>query len=347
MLRRYLSDVPAGAEDATIPENTVLTRPLTSHSIGKHRPSFERSMRLQHCQRVIANVASDVSQNHIFSFAAALSYYFVLALFPALIAFATFVGYLPIPHLFNTLVGALAEVVPPQSMGLVRRVVADVTSRNHGALLSFGLLAALWTCSSAFATMIEALNVAYNVPETRPMWKTRLLALELTFLIGFLVAIAFAFVIVGPHFGKFLAAHLGLSRQFAGLWPLWQHVLAAILMVLAIEGLYFLAPKVKHSFSDSLPGAVVAVIGWLLLSDGLSLYFQKFGHLNKTNGVLGGGIALLVWLYWSGFIVLVGAELNAEILQLRGDAQHPLKQPAPATIRPQPVTTVDKPDPAA
>jgi membrane protein len=240
----------------------------------------------------------------------------------------------------------MADVLPPQSMGLVRRVVADVTSRNHGALLSFGLLGVLWTSSSAFATMIEALNVAYDVPETRSIWKTRLLALELTVLIGFLVAIAFAFVIVGPHFGKFLAAHLGPSRQFTVLWPLWQHVFAAILMVLAIEGLYFLAPNVMHSFSDSLPGAVVAVIGWLLLSDGLSLYFQKFEHLNKTYGVLGGGIALLVWLYWSGFIVLVGAELNSEILHLRGDAWLPLQQPA-AAIRPQSVTAADEPDPAA
>ena len=269
-------------------------------------------MKVGQWKRVIVNVLLDVNQNHIFPFAAALSYYFLLALFPALIALATFVGYLSIPHLFNAIVGAMAQVVPPQSMGLVRRVVADVTSHNHPALLSFGLLAALWTCSSAFATMIEALNVAYDVPETRPMWRTRLLAFELTFLVGLLVAVAFAFMIVGPHFGKFLAGELGLSRAFAVLWPITQHVLAAILMVLAIEGLYFMAPNVKHSFSDSLPGAVFAVLGWILLSDGLSLYFQKFEHLNKTYGVLGGGIALLVWLYWTGFVILVGAELNSE-----------------------------------
>jgi membrane protein len=94
----------------------------------------------------------------------------------------------------------------PQSMGLLRRVVTDVISRNHAALLSLGLLGALWTSSGSFTTMIQALNVAYSVPETRPMWKTRLLAFELTFLVGLLVAIAFAFLVVGPHFGKFLAA---------------------------------------------------------------------------------------------------------------------------------------------
>src|SRR6516162_245989 len=102
-------------------------------------------MHFRQWKQVAVNVASDVSQNHIFSFAAALSYYFLLGLFPALIVLATFVGYLPIPNLFNTIVGTIAHVVPPESMGLVRGIVSDVTSRNHGALLSFGLLAALWT----------------------------------------------------------------------------------------------------------------------------------------------------------------------------------------------------------
>jgi membrane protein len=277
-------------------------------------------MQLGQWKQIAVNVASDVSQNYIFSFAAALSYYFLLALFPALIVLATVVGYLPIPHLFSTIVATMAHVLPPESMGLVRLVVADVTSRNHGALLSFGLLAALWTCSSAFATMIEALNVAYDVPETRPLWRTRLLAFELTFLIGLLVGVAFAFMIVGPHFGRFLAAELGLSLEFAILWPVLQHVLAAILMVIAVEVLYFLAPDLKQGLHSSLPGAVFAVVAWILLSDGLSLYFQKFSHLNRTYGVLAGCIALLVWLYWSGFVILVGAELNSEIIKLRRNA---------------------------
>ncbi len=296
-------------------------------------------MRLGQWKQIAVNTVSDVGQNHIFSFSAALSYYFLLALFPALIVLATFVGYLPIPHLFNTIVGTMAHVVPPESMGLVRRVVADVTSRNHGALLSFGLLVALWTCSSAFATMIEALNVAYKVSETRPMWRTRLLAFELTFLIGLLVAVAFACVIVGPHFGKFLAIQMGFSLEFAVLWPILQHLFAAILMVLAVEGLYFMAPDLKQSFSSSLPGALFAVVGWILLSDGLSLYFQKFSHLNRTYGVLGGGIALLVWLYWSGFVILLGAELNSAIIKLRSDAASAPEPPLSPEVSSRAATT--------
>jgi membrane protein len=91
-------------------------------------------------------------------------------------------------------------------------------------------------------------------------------------------------------------------------------------MVLAVEGLYFLAPDLKQGLHSSLPGAVFSVVTWILLSDGLSLYFQKFSHLNRTYGVLAGSIALLVWLYWSGFVILLGAELNSEIIKLRRNA---------------------------
>jgi membrane protein len=304
-------------------------------------------MRLQKLKRVLRGAANDIAVNHIFSFAAGLSYYFVLAFFPALIALAAIVAYLPIPNLFNTIVSTLAQVAPPESMGLIRRIVANVISPSRGALLSFGLVGTLWTCSSGFATLIEAVNVAYDVPETRSWWKTRLLAIELIFVVGTLVTLAFAFMIVGPEFGTFLAGQLGLAHAFAAVWPILRYALAISFIVLAVEVVYFLAPNVKERFTSSLPGAVVAVLGWILASDGLSLYFRKFAHLNKTYGVLGGGVALLTWLYWSGFIILVGAELNSEIIQEGGDGTLQLKQPPPAKVRPALATTADAAQPVS
>src|SRR5271166_2614469 len=147
-------------------------------------------------KRAVLGTVNDIAVNHIFSFAAALSYYFVLAFFPALITLAAVVAYLPIPDLFNTIVTTLARVAPPQSMGLIRRIVADVITPSRGALLSFGLVGTLWACSSGFSTLIEAVNVAYDVPETRPWWKTRLLSLQLVFIVGTLVTLAFALIIV-------------------------------------------------------------------------------------------------------------------------------------------------------
>jgi len=298
-------------------------------------------MALRRIKRVVIGTVNDIVGNHILSFAAALSYYFVLAFFPALIALAAIVAYLPVPDLFNTIVGTIARVAPPETMGLIRRIVSDVISPSRGALLSFGLAGALWTCSSGFSEIIEALNVAYDVPETRPLWKTRLLAFELVFLIGSLVTLAFALMIVGPQFGAFLARRLGLSWAFALLWPTVRYVLAVSFTIVAMVQLYLIAPNLRQRFASCLPGAVLAVTGWILLSDALSLYFRKFAHLNKTYGVLGGGVALLTWLYWSGFLILLGAELNSEIIQQRGDGTLQLKQPPPPKVKPIPATTAD------
>ena len=298
-------------------------------------------MLLGRVKRVIVGTANDVDLNHVLCFAAALSYYFVMAFFPALIALAAFVAYLPVPDLFNTIVSTLARVVPPESMGLIRRIVADVITPSRGALLSFGLVGTIWTCSSGFAAMIEALNVAYDVPETRPWWKTRLLAIELIFIIGTLVTLAFTFMILGPRFGEFLANQLGVAPVFAMLWPVLRYVLAITFIVIAVDALYFLAPNLKQRFFQILPGAILAVVGWILLSDGLSIYLHKFAHLNKTYGVLGGGIAFLIWLYWSGFLILLGAELNSEIIQVRGDGTLPLKQPPPEKVKPVAATIAD------
>ncbi len=302
-------------------------------------------MLIRKIKRALVGTVDDIADDHIFSFAAALSYYFVLGFFPALIALAAIVAYLPIPDLFNTIVTNLARVVPPESMGLIRRIVADVITPSRGALLSIGLVGALWTCSSGFATLIEATNVAYDVPETRSWWRTRLLAFELVFLVGTLVTAAFAFMIVGPRFGEFLAGHLGLKREFAVVWPILRYVFSVSFIVLAVETVYVMAPNIKQRVTASLPGAVLAVVGWILLSDGLSLYFRKFAHLNKTYGVLGGGVALLTWLYWSGFIILLGAELNSEIMQQQGDGTLQLKEPPPPKVRPTPPTTGDNAQP--
>jgi membrane protein len=296
-------------------------------------------------KRVIVGTINDVNLNHVLAFAAALSYYFVMAFFPALIALAAIVSYLPVPALFNTIISTMARVAPPECMGLIRRIVADVISPNRGALLSFGLVGTIWTCSSGFAAMIEALNVAYDVPETRPLWKTRLLAIEMTFIIGILVTFAFTFMILGPRFGEFLANQLGLSAIYVVIWPILRYVLAITFIVLAVEGLYYLGPNLKQSFRDFLPGALLAVAGWILLSDGLSLYFHKFANLNKTYGVLGGGVAFLTWLYWSGFLILLGAEFNSEIMQERGDGTLVLKQPPPHRVRPVAATTADAAQP--
>jgi membrane protein len=273
----------------------------------------------------------DVNNNHTLQVSAALSYYFVMALFPALVLLSAFVAYLPVPDLFNQALGLMSHFVPRDGMALVRKVLSDVITPNRGAFLSFGLLGTLWAASGGFANAIEALNIAYDVEETRPFWKTRPLAVALTFLIGLLLLTALSIMVVGPRFGEWLSYRAHLSQLWIWVWPYIHWSLAVGFTVLAVEALYFLAPNVKQRFWATLPGAVVAVGGWIALSYLLGIYFRSFANFNKTYGTLGAAVALMVWLYWTAFAMLVGAELNAELAK-RTRAGPVEQQPEPPVI---------------
>ncbi len=165
-------------------------------------------MRARQIEIAFRSAYEDVDRNHTLQMAAALSYYFVISLFPALIFLSGVVAYIPIPNLFDQALHLIGQFLPSDEMGLVKRVLADVISPNRGAFLSFGLLGTVWTASGGFAATIEALNIAYDVEETRPFWKTRPLAVLLALLLAFLLLTALAVMIAGPEFGRLLTAPL-------------------------------------------------------------------------------------------------------------------------------------------
>jgi membrane protein len=265
--------------------------------------------------------------------AAALSYYFILSFFPALIFLSAVVAYLPVPDLFNEALQLMARFVPPDSMGLVRRVLADVITPNRGTFLSFGILGTLWTASGGFAAAIEALNIAYDVQDDRPFWKTRPLAVGLAFVTGALMLISLSVMIVGPRFGEWLADRVHLSYLFVLLWPYIHWSIAIGFTILAVEALYFLAPNVRQRFFATLPGAVLSVVCWMTLSYLLGFYFRHFANFNKTYGTLGAAIALMTWLYWTGFAMLVGAELNSELAKISKEGKIEEKHEPPSITK--------------
>jgi membrane protein len=276
---------------------------------------------------------SDIQNNHTMQMAAALSYYFVLSLFPALIFLSAVVAYLPVPDLFNQALALMARFLPADTMGLVRRILADVVSPNKGTFLSFGILGALWAASGGFAATIEALNMAYEVKDDRPFWKTRPLAVGLAFITGALMLVALSVMIVGPRFGEWLAGKVHLSNLFVLLWPFIHWTIAVLFTVLAVEVLYFIAPNVKQRFMATLPGAILAVSCWMGLSYLLGVYFRHFANFNKTYGTLGAAVALMIWLYWTGFAMLAGAELNAELAKMSREGRLQEKHEPPAITK--------------
>jgi membrane protein len=275
-------------------------------------------MRLRELKAALRRTYNNVQRKNTTQLAAGLSYYFVMSLFPLLIVFAATVAYLPIPNLFEQALAFAGRFVPPDSIGLVKAVLRQVITPYRGKFLSFGILGTIWAASGGFSSMMAALNVAYDVPENRPFWKTRPLAIGLTFLTGILLVIALALMLVGPNFGGWLAAKIGLGHVFVAMWGYMRWSIAVVFAVLAIEFIYFLAPNVRQRFGKTLPGAAVAVGCWLLLSWALGIYFQHFAKLNKTYGTLAAAIALMVWLYWTAFAILLGGEINADLLEQEG-----------------------------
>lgn len=287
-------------------------------------------------KKLAREIYADVAQKQTLALAAGLSYYFVLSMFPLLILLAAIVSYIPVPDLFARIVNTLAAVIPEQSMGLVRAVLGDVIHAQRGSFLTVGILGVLWGASSGFASLISALNVAYDVPETRPFWKIRLLAILLTFVTGMLLIVGVFVLFLGPQFGAWLAGKIGAGYLFARLWPTLRWSISIAFIVAGVELIFLWAPNIRQRFLLSLPGAVVAAIFWISASYLMGLYFQHFAQFNKTYGTLGAAIALMVWLYWSWFIVLLGAQLNAQLLKtLSYDL--PLKQPRQAPVPMQPL----------
>jgi len=207
----------------------------------------------------------------------------------------------------------MGRILPPDAVGVVYSVLGDVLKSHHGTWLSVGMLGTIWVTSTAFDAMIEALNIAYDATDDRPFWKSRVLAIALAICMGGLLFAALAVMMVGPRFGAWLAIHLKVSMGFAAAWPILHWTLGIGLTILAVEIIYFFAPRVKQRFLATLPGAILFVAVWVGLSFLLGVYFRHFASYSRTYGALGGMIAFMTWLYWTSFVLLLGAELNSEL----------------------------------
>ena len=276
-------------------------------------PRFNREQWLAQGRRVVRLTYAGVRSKHTSQLAAGLSYYFILSLFPLLIAFAAALALVPLPHLFDQILSLMSRFIPPDSMGLVRTVLRDVITPHGGSILSLGIVGAIWAASGGVAALLEAVNTAYNLPDGRSFVRKRLLAIALRFAVGGLAVLAVAFMVVGPGFGRWIAGKAGLGGLFVALWPYLRWLLSIACAVLSIELIYMWAPSTRRPFRSTLPGAVIALSVWLLLSSALGLYLRNFGRLNKTYGTLAAAVALMLWLYWTAFAILVGAQFNSEV----------------------------------
>jgi membrane protein len=258
-------------------------------------------------------VYNELWRTRAFTIAAALAFYFLMSLIPLLLIFSSILQFLPIPNVFQQLLNLMAELVPADSLSFVERIVASILTPNRGKLLSFGILGYIWAASGGFASLIESLNIAYDVPKSRAWWHDRLWALLLTFTSGALVSLSLLAVLSGPHFGHFLNEVFPIPGPLEHIWPTLRVAVIFVTFVAALELVYYKGPNCRHSFISTLPGAVAAIAVWFLGSAGLSYYLGHLSNYNATYGSMGAVIGLMLWLYLTGLAILIGAELNAEL----------------------------------
>ena len=245
--------------------------------------------------------------------AAQLAYYFFFSLFPAVLVGLAFASFFPLEHFVDRMVATLGGVVPGDIIRIVQDQVRKISEGNNGGLLTFGVLAALWSSSAAVMGLIDALNHAYDIEEGRPWWKVRLLSLGLTLGLAAFILIAFALVLVGPTAAEYIARVTGLGPVFAWTWKILQWPVVLALVSIGAGLVYYFAPDAEQEWVWVTPGAILAAIIWLAASLGFKFYVANFATYTETYGAIGGVMVLLLWFYLSGVVFLLGAELNAEI----------------------------------
>ncbi len=278
-------------------------------------------------------VWQEMSNDDIPAYAAQLAYYFLFSLFPFFIFLAALLAYIPIPDLIGQIMTMLGEFLPASVLDMVSGTVLELVTDQKSGLLSFGILLALWAASGAITAITISLNRAYGVREGRPFWKVRLIALGLTVALAALVLVSMALLIFGPELGHWIAAKVGLGSAFDYAWNIARWPITVFLLIFAAALVYYFAPDVEQEWKWVTPGSAFAILSWLLVSFLFGYYVDNFGAYNKTYGSLGAVIGLLTWMYLSGFFLLVGGEINAEIEHAASKGKAPGQKKMPKKRR--------------
>ena len=286
---------------------------------------------------ILKRTAKEFRDDNLTDWAAALTYYGVLALFPALLCLVALVGLLgQYPDTVDALLGIVTQVGQGSAAETLRGPITGVIQGKGGAgaLLGLGLVGALWSASGYIGAFARATNAVYEVREGRPFWKLRPLQILLTLAMVFLLAIVSISLVMTGSLAQAVGDAVGIGNTAVTLWNWLKWPVLVVLVMLMFAVLYWAAPNVRQpGFRWITPGSVVAVLIWIVASAGFGIYVAMFGSYNKTYGSLGGMIGFLVWLWISNIAILFGAELNSEIERQRELAAG---EPAEETLQMEP-----------
>ncbi|HSS39171.1 MAG TPA: YihY/virulence factor BrkB family protein [Polyangia bacterium] len=285
-------------------------------------------------------VYREYNHDNVADTAAVLGYYFVYSLFPFLFFLATLGAYIPhVQSSMGTLLARAHALLPAQAMDIIEKNVHAVLGKPRPRLLTIGLVGTLYSASRGVDAVRKALNLAYDVKESRAMWKTELLAFGMTMGSAALVLFGIAGLIAGGDVGLWLAGKLDIAPVYAIVWTWLRWPVTALLVMSCAAIGYYVLPDVEQEFRFITPGSIVGTLVWLVATWGFSVYAGHFGSYNVTFGSIGGVVLLMTWFYITGFIFIMGGEINA-ILEAASDegkasgARAPGEAPPPPSQRP-------------
>ena len=262
-------------------------------------------------------VASEVMRDNVLGLAAQLAYYFFFSLFPIFLFLAPMLSLVGDKQTtLNFILEQLAGAVPPEAYAVFRGTVEQVVfSENAPGLISVGALLALWAGSNIFSALMDALNHAYGVTETRPWWKRKLISMAAVIVVGLIVMTASIVILAGEDIVNWAADQIGLGSLGRMLWTVVPLALAFAALVAVGWGTLNYLPNVRQEKRHALVGAVTMTVLWIIVTLAFRFYVQNFGSYNATYGTIGGVIVLLTWMYLTMVVVLLGGELASELHQ--------------------------------
>jgi membrane protein len=278
--------------------------------VGRAPRSPERLSRAE-WQAALKRSFSEFMSDDCMGLSQQIAYSSLLAFFPAM---AFVVGALGLFHLFDDVKNLLDPIAPGGVIKFISSLQKDSGGGTSAAAFVIGLFGAVWAASGAMGSVIKAVNTAYERQETRPFWQLRGVAILLVVLSGITTAGIFLLIVVGGDLGNAIGKKAHLGGAFDWIWGIlrWPVAFFAILLFFAL--VYFLAPnKEQRSWRWITPGSLIGGILWLALSALFALYVTFAGNYTKTYGTIASGVILLLWLNYSAFSLLYGAELNSEL----------------------------------
>jgi len=248
-----------------------------------------------------------IHEDDVAALAAQLAYFLLLSMFPLLIFLVSLLPYLPITN--QDIITFIQEHTPVEQSGIINVSVEEVLSKNN-TILSFSILATLWSASNGINAIVRAFNKAYRVEQERSL-KVRFKSIFLTLAMIFVFVMALLLPVFGKEIGEFLFSQFGLRAEFLSVWEALRWLISFFVLFLVFTCLYWIAPNIKMKCRHALPGAIVATIGWVVVSWGFSFYVSNFAQYTVIYGQIGGVIVLLLWLYLAAFTIIIGGEINA------------------------------------